>query len=230
MKLDPDAETRIAELARRTFPRGLRVLLRPFVRASLRQAVLDYKEEVQRAARDKARARKELERAVKLADQLSAQVSDLSQDTRHFINRRTYWGTLDRTGFVFGRPDQKPSLDQIKKDLSRAKDTLALSLRGLHQKGRPSDDVLDGLLFYAFWVWTQLLRRPFSLDWTSKGEPLTDAAAWCEQVCRTADPEIAPQRVRTAALKARERMRETNNLRNPLGIVKAYFKRSGWLD
>ena len=81
MKLDPDAETRIAELARRTFPRGWRVLLRPFARASLSQAVLHYKEEVQRAARDKARARNELERALKLADQLSAQMSDLSEDT-----------------------------------------------------------------------------------------------------------------------------------------------------
>jgi hypothetical protein len=230
MKLDPDAETRIAELARRTFPRGWRVLLRPFARASLSQAVLHYKEEVQRAARDKARARNELERALKLADQLSAQMGDLSEDTRHFINRRTYWETLDRTGFVFGRPDQKLSLDQIEKDLSRTKDTLALSLRGLHQKGRPSDDALDGLLLYAFLVWTRWLHRPFALDWTSKGEPLTEAAVWCEQVCRTADPEIAPQRVRTAALKVRERLLEANNLRNPLGIVNSYFKRSGWLD
>jgi len=230
MKLDPDAEKRIEEFARTTFPSGWPVVWRPVVRAALRQAVLSYKEEVERAARDKRSARKELDRVLKLADQLSAQISDLSEDTLHFINRRTYWRTLDRTGFVFGLPDRKISLDRIKKSLSRTRDTLELSLRGLQQPGRPSDDALDGLLVLARFFWTVLLRRPFKLDWTPQGEPLTEAAAWCAQVCRVAEPKIAPTRVRTAALKARERLGENSNLYNPLGTLKTYFKRSGWLD
>ena len=82
----------------------------------------------------------------------------------------------------------------------------------------------------AFLIWARLLRRPFKLDWTPQGEPLTEAAAWCERVCRAAEPEIARTRIRTAALKVRERLPENSNLYNPAGILRTYFKRSGWLD
>jgi chaperonin cofactor prefoldin len=153
------------------------------VQLSLQQAALNYKEEIQRAGRDKNTAKSELERALKLTDRLSAQLNDLSEDTRFFVNRRTFQRALERTGVPLGRPDRKVSLDKITNDLSRSKDTLELSLSSLRKAGRPSDDALDGLLLQAFLIWVTLLRRPFKLDWTPLGEPSTEAADWCERVC-----------------------------------------------
>jgi hypothetical protein len=230
IRLEQEVKERISELARQLYPRGQHWPIRIVVQLSLQQAALNYTEEIQRAQRDKKTAKGELERALKMTDRLSAQLNELSKDTRFFINRRTFQQAVRKTGVPLGIPDRKVSLDKIKDDLSKAKDTLELSLSSLRKTGRPSDDALDGLLLQAFLIWARLLRRPFKLDWTPQGEPLTEAAAWCERVCRAADPEIAPTRIRTAALKVRERLPENSNLYNPIRILKTYFKRSGWLD
>lgn len=229
-RLEQEVKERISELAGRLCPRGRHLPKRIVVQFSLQQAALNYKEEMQRAQRDRKSAKRELEKALKLADRLSVQLDDLSEDTRFFIKRRTFQQALERTGVPLGIPDRKASLDKIKDDLSKAKDTLELSLRSFRKTGRPSDDVLDGLLLQAWLIWVRQLRRPFKLDWTPQGEPLTEAAAWCEHVCRTVEPEIARTRIRTAALKVRERLPENSNLNNPVGILRTYFKRSGWLE
>ena len=230
IRLEQEVKERISELARQLYPRGRHWPIRIVVQLSLQQAALNYNEEIQRAQRDKKTAKGELERALKLTNRLSAQLNDLSEDTRFFINRRTFQQALERTGVPLGKPDRKVRLDKIKRDLSKTKDTIELSLISLRKTGRTSDDALDGLLLQAFLIWVRLLRRPFKLYWTQHGEPLTEAADWCERVCKAADPEIAPTRIRTAALKVRKRLPENSNLCNPIGILRTYFKRSGWLD
>lgn len=205
---------------------GLPSFVLPAARVALNQAASSYREELERSKYDRKSALRELKEVRKRLARLQESVDALSDDAEYYLARRSLGTAKSNRRLSLGRPTKELKKHQITSYLATVETTIEHTISKTTVSGRPAEEELAGVLISAYLLWVHVARREFSLDWTSENHPISDAAIWCTRVTKLIAPAIPQAKIRTAALKVRERSIKPKGLFNPLRYLVTYFKRS----
>lgn len=104
--------------------------------------------------------------------------------------------------------------------------TLAINVARGNKSGRPTDETLDDLLGTAFQVYVNFAGKPFTLDWHSDGEPLSDAAKFVVAIVKKFKPNTSLSHIATASRRIREKHIKVSSLHELPEFIANYNKRS----
>ena len=104
--------------------------------------------------------------------------------------------------------------------------TKAFNLAGGNSKGRPKDKSLDDFLGTAFQVYINFANKPFTLEWHSDGQPISEAACYCVDLVNVFRPEVTPSKIATTARKIRETHIKVSELQEISKFLDHFHKRS----
>jgi hypothetical protein len=80
----------------------------------------------------------------------------------------------------------------------------AMTFIRANKRGKRPDERFSTLLLTARFVWEMVLQREFKLYWTDANMPITDAAQFCFDIAKAADPNVKPSKIQRAARLASE--------------------------
>ena len=104
--------------------------------------------------------------------------------------------------------------------------TKAFKLAGGNSKGRPKDESLDDFLGTAFQVYENFANKPFTLEWHSDGQPISEAACYCVDLVNVFRPEVTLPKIATTARKIRETHLKVSELQEISKFLDHFHKRS----
>lgn len=186
--------------------------------------------ETERAKIDFKRVRMEFERIIQVAEAARDALLNLSDDAQRILvetgEARTIAGSpMPRVAvgesaltlnYVLAPNSESRSilLGEISSILSSLAQCAvdAGPSAGVNKRGKPPDEALSEFLSAGFVVWTKVLERPFKLDWTSDGEPITDAARFSVRIVRIVAPETTLSKIVTTTRSVRKHINEISNL------------------
>ena len=208
---------------------GLSSWLRPTLQFALNSAASDYADEKAKAKIDRKAANKELRDFERTLIKAHCRLSDLSADARYFFEKYHFTG-LDDSGLpVKDRKSVKASYRDAIEHHLLILSTVKLAVEQSKSTGRQQEEELGCVMVAAHQFWCSVMKREFKLDWTTQSEPLTPAAEWCEAIARIVDPGLPSSKIRTAAIKVRERSISISRLRNTPEFLLTYFQRKNSL-
>lgn len=191
----------------------------------LNAAAADYELAKLQSSRDRKTARNELSEIAKKARSLEEKLGNAGRDTRYYLDAAFCSQNQKGTPRITVRKTIGAPTEFARTHIEELIETLEEAVLSAKRQSKADED-LAGLVLAAQLVWTRILGRRFTLVWTSTNEPVSEAAVWCRDVVYIADNEINPSRIRTAARKSQESLRNIRDLRGPRRFLAAYFKRS----